>query len=56
MTTNIARTDGHVAGINGFVPNAEQADLQAYVTQLMTLRSQHPALYARRAAEPLDRR
>ena len=43
---NIARTDGHVAGVNGFVPNAEQADLQAYVTQLMALRSQHPALYA----------
>ena len=42
---NMGRTDGNVAGLNGFPPNSAQADLKAYVAKLMEVRAANPALF-----------
>ncbi|MGL4206481.1 MAG: alpha-amylase family protein [Aeromonadaceae bacterium] len=42
---NIARSDAKIAGLNGFVPSAAQADLKAYVAKLLQVRAANPALY-----------
>lgn len=43
---NMARTTAKIEGVDGFLPDAAQADLKAYLSQLLSVRSQHPALYA----------
>ncbi|WP_428751171.1 alpha-amylase family glycosyl hydrolase [Vibrio cionasavignyae] len=40
---HVARTSGRIEGINTTL-NSQQANLKAYVSELMTLRAQHPAL------------
>ncbi|SON52426.1 alpha-amylase family glycosyl hydrolase [Vibrio tapetis] len=42
---HVARTDGKVAGVNATL-NRDQAALKNYVTSLMKLRAEHPALYS----------
>ncbi|MGY3857827.1 alpha-amylase family glycosyl hydrolase [Aeromonas intestinalis] len=42
---HVARSDGKVPGVTDFVPSSEQADLKAWLGQLLALRAAHPALY-----------
>lgn len=42
---HVARSDGKVPGVTGFVPSSDQADLKAWLSKLLALRAQHPALY-----------
>jgi hypothetical protein len=41
----VARSDGKVPGVTGFVPSAEQAELKEWLARLLALRAKHPALY-----------
>ena len=41
----MARSDGKVPGVTGFVPSSEQSDLKQWLSQLLALRAAHPALY-----------
>ncbi len=41
---HVARTSGKVEGVTGIALSAKQTELKQYVTELMNLRSQHPAL------------
>lgn len=41
----MARSDGKVSGVTGFVPSSEQSDLKQWLSQLLALRAAHPALY-----------
>ena len=43
---NMSRTTAKIEGVDGFSPDAAQADLKDYLSQLLSVRSQHPALYA----------
>lgn len=43
---HVSRTTAKIEGVTGFSPNADQADLKEYLSQLLSARSQHPALYA----------
>ncbi len=42
---HVARSDGKVPGVTGFVPSAEQAELKEWLARLLALRAKHPALY-----------
>ena len=42
---HVARSDGKVPGVTGFVPSSEQSDLKQWLSQLLALRAAHPALY-----------
>lgn len=42
---HVARSSGKIDGVTETL-NADQADLKEYVSQLMKMRSEHPALYA----------
>lgn len=42
---HVARSDGKVPGVTGFVPGSEQAELKEWLAQLLALRAKHPALY-----------
>lgn len=42
---HVARSDGKVPGVTGFVPSAEQAELKQWLSTLLGLRAKHPALY-----------
>jgi cyclomaltodextrinase / maltogenic alpha-amylase / neopullulanase len=43
---NMSRTTAKIEGVTGFSPSADQVDLKAYLSELLSVRSQHPALYA----------
>ncbi len=42
---HVARSDGKVPAVTGFVPGSEQAELKQWLSQLLALRAKHPALY-----------
>ncbi|HHQ4662565.1 TPA: alpha-amylase family glycosyl hydrolase [Aeromonas veronii] len=42
---HVARSDGKVPVVTGFVPGSEQAELKQWLSQLLALRAKHPALY-----------
>ena len=42
---HVARSDGKVPGVTGFVPDSEQAELKGWLAQLLAMRAAHPALY-----------
>jgi hypothetical protein len=42
---HVARSDGKVPGVTGFVPSSEQSELKQWLSQLLALRAAHPALY-----------
>ncbi|WP_421182021.1 alpha-amylase family glycosyl hydrolase [Aeromonas enteropelogenes] len=42
---HVARSDGKVPGVTGFVPSGEQAELKQWLSDLLALRAAHPALY-----------
>ncbi|BBU06428.1 MULTISPECIES: alpha-amylase family protein [Aeromonas] len=42
---HVARSDGKVPGVTGFVPDNEQAELKGWLAQLLAMRAAHPALY-----------
>lgn len=43
---HVSRTTAKIEGVTGFSPSADQADLKEYLSQLLSVRSLHPALYA----------
>ena len=43
---HVSRTTAKIEGVAGFSPDVDQADLKDYLSQLLSVRSQHPALYA----------
>ena len=43
---HVSRTTAKIEEVDGFSPSADQADLKNYLSQLLSVRSQHPALYA----------
>ena len=42
---HVARSDGKVPAVTGFVPGSEQAELKEWLAQLLAMRAAHPALY-----------
>lgn len=42
---HVARSDGKVPAVTGFVASAEQAELKEWLAQLLGMRAAHPALY-----------
>ncbi|MFQ2908239.1 alpha-amylase family glycosyl hydrolase [Aeromonas allosaccharophila] len=42
---HVARSDGKVPAVTGFVPDSEQAELKGWLAQLLAMRAAHPALY-----------
>ncbi|MEV3842007.1 alpha-amylase family protein [Aeromonas veronii] len=42
---HVARSDGKVPAVTGFVPSSEQAELKEWLAQLLAMRAAHPALY-----------
>ena len=42
---HVARSDGKVPGVTGFVPSGEQAELKQWLRRAAGLRAKHPALY-----------
>ncbi|WP_033136048.1 alpha-amylase family glycosyl hydrolase [Aeromonas finlandensis] len=42
---HVARSDGKVPAVTGFVPGSEQSDLKEWLAQLLAMRAAHPALY-----------
>ncbi|MCE9847011.1 glycosidase [Aeromonas allosaccharophila] len=42
---HVARSDGKVPAVTGFVPDNEQAELKGWLAQLLAMRAAHPALY-----------
>ena len=42
---HVSRTTAKIDGVYGFSPSADQADLKDYLSRLLSVRSQHPALY-----------
>ncbi len=42
---HVARSDGKVPVVTGFVPGSEQAELKEWLAQLLAMRAAHPALY-----------
>ncbi len=42
---HVARSDGKVPAVTGFVPGNEQAELKEWLAQLLAMRAAHPALY-----------
>ncbi|MGN5138216.1 alpha-amylase family glycosyl hydrolase [Aeromonas sp. 164P] len=42
---HVARSDGKVPAVTGFVPGSEQAELKEWFAQLLAMRAAHPALY-----------
>ena len=42
---HVARSDGKVPAVTGFVPGSEQSELKQWLSQLLALRAKHPALY-----------
>lgn len=42
---HVARSDGKVPAVSGFVASAEQAELKEWLAQLLGMRAAHPALY-----------
>src|SRR5690606_32940422 len=42
---HVARSDGKVPGVTGFVPSSDQAELKLWLSQLLAMRATHPALY-----------
>jgi pullulanase len=43
---HVSRTTAKIEGVTGFSPSADQVDLKTYLSELLSVRSQHPALYA----------
>ncbi|MGL5504626.1 MAG: alpha-amylase family protein, partial [Aeromonas veronii] len=42
---HVARSDGKVPGVTGFVPSSEQVELKEWLARLLAMRAAHPALY-----------
>ncbi|MBL0623945.1 alpha-amylase family protein [Aeromonas veronii] len=42
---HVARSDGKVPSVTGFVPSSEQVELKEWLAQLLAMRAAHPALY-----------
>lgn len=42
---HVARSDGKVPAVTGFVSGSEQAELKQWLAQLLAMRAAHPALY-----------